>query len=113
MDGREATELIERLKIPKAALARLADVHETTLYSYLDDKSVSTLNRHKIVVTIGEVTRWMATLSFPPSFREWRAVQSAIGEYRLARLREVGPDVMRKEYGPAVDHVQVARESGE
>ncbi len=98
MNGLEATELIKQLDIPKAALARLADVHETTLYSFLDDKSVSSLNRYKIVVAIGEVSRWMSSLPFAPSFKNWRAVKEAIGTYRVTHLREAGADAVRAEY---------------
>lgn len=113
MEGNEARQVIAALSITKSALAHLADVAEPVLYNYLDGKPVSTLNKHKIVTALLEIQRWCATLSFPPSFKDWRSVQAAIGEFRLAHLREVGADVMRNEYGPAVDHVQVARESGE
>lgn len=98
MDSLEALQIVTALGIPKTALARLAGTHDAIVYNFLDGKSVSSLKKHRIVATLDELQRWIPTLSFPPSFKDWRAVQAALADYRTKRLREVGIVKMREEY---------------
>jgi hypothetical protein len=104
MTGLEARNLIEQLGVSKSAVARCACVHDAVLYNFLDDRSISSLNKHKVVSAIVELQGWIATLPFAPSFKDWRAVQAALTEYRVKRLRAAGHKVegpqQPKEYLP-------------
>lgn len=98
MDSLEALEIVNTLGIPKTTLARLAGTHDAIVYNFLDGKSVSSLSKHKVVTAIQELQRWIPTLGFAPSFKDWRAVQNALFTYRMKHLREVGVEKVREEY---------------
>jgi len=94
MDGQDALKIIEETGIPKASVARLAGVHQAVLYKFISGQSVSSLNKHLILVAIEELQQWIATLPFPPSFKDWEAVQSALTEHRVKRMRAAGIQVI-------------------
>src|SRR5277367_384850 len=90
MESLEALEIITELGIPKPIIARIAGTHDAIVYNFLDGKSVSDGNKHKVEQAIEELQAWIPTLSFAPSFKDWRAVQSALGVHRMKRLRAAG-----------------------
>ncbi len=104
----EAAEIVKALKISKPVIARLSAVHDFQVYNYLDGKATTTLNAYKITTTIGELSRWIQALPFPPDMRNWRAVADALGKYRIDHLREAGAQAVREEFGPVVTALREA-----
>lgn len=103
MNSNEALNIVTSLNIPKPVLARLAGLHDQTVYNFLDGKSVSTLNAYKITTALGELSRWITALPFPPDMRNWRAVADAVGKYRVEHLKEAGVVKVREEFGVRLD----------
>jgi hypothetical protein len=97
MESAEALKIIEQLGVPKNTVARIAGTHDAIVYNFLDGKSVSEENKRKVEQAIEELQLWIPTLSFAPSFKDWRAVQAALGKHRVTRLRAVGIPVVDDE----------------
>ncbi len=110
MESLEALEIITDLGIPKPIVARIAGTHDAIVYNFLDGKSVSPRNKRKVVAAIEELQEWIPTLNFAPSFKDWRAVQSALGVHRVKRMRAAGIAVMDDETTEAQE-LSVAREA--
>ena len=97
MESVEALKIIEQLGVPKNTVARIAGTHDAIVYNFLDGKSISDANKRKVEQAIEELQIWIPTLNFAPSFKDWRAVQAALGVHRVKRLRERGITVIDEE----------------
>jgi len=83
-------ERIERYRLPKIVVAKLAGVYPQDISMFVGGLKMSEERARSIAKTVAELVSFIRSLSYPPDMRNVDLLRDALGSHRLDMIRKYG-----------------------